>query len=244
MTYEARWEATGAASSLQPFVAGSSSLLAALPGSSLPEAAGRRIRPLRSPRLPGKPAADLSGEKGVVLKALATGPSAAARLLSAGLQLTQRACGAAAASVGLLSRSTGAVQPAGPNVQAGPAGMAALLKVAAAEHPGCSFMVASAGHAVPALQLGLPEVCLCSCAPAMSTLVAAPRRCGPVTVSEACAARCAGCRGCLWHSSRPGHAHQAAPAAKAAAAAQARPPPPARAARQHGRPEAGTLAAH
>ena len=74
---------------------------------------------------------------------LASRSAGAVRLLAAGLHLTQQACRAAASTVAVLSRSGGTVQPGRTLHPTGPAGMAALLKVAAAEHPGTSFVAAS-----------------------------------------------------------------------------------------------------
>ena len=112
---------------------------------------------------PGK----LSDGRGLAIRALAGSHSVPSRLLSAGLHLTQQACSAAAASIGLMSSGSGTVQPSGAAARtagvaastAGAAGLAAMLKVAAAEHPGTSFLAASAGLAVPAVQLDLPQVC-------------------------------------------------------------------------------------
>ena len=187
VVYEARWQAAETASSLAAVRAAGSALLAALPGSQLPLGhAGQRIRQgTLKPGKQGRAALQLPDSKGRAIRALATGSSAASRLLSAGLHLTQQACSAAAASVGLLSRGSGAVQPIGSLPQPGAAGMAAMLKVAAAEHPASSFLSASLGPAVPLLPASLLEV---RCLPAGPALL-------PPVMCRTCLGlhRCASC---------------------------------------------------
>ena len=157
MIYEARWQAASTSSSLPASQPAGPVLLAALPGSKfrrprskLVSSASSDIKSTAAPQLPAG--------QGLAIRALATGGSTASRLLSAGLHLAQQACGAAAASMGVLQRGCGPEQPAGSRPNHGAAGMAAMLKVAAAEHPGSSFTAASLSPAAPQLHLDVLEV--------------------------------------------------------------------------------------
>ena len=96
-----------------------------------------------------------SPSKGSAIRMLASRSAEAVRLFAAGLHLTQQACKAAASSVAVLSRSGGTVQPGRLLQSSGHAGMAAMLKVAAAEHPGTLFTAASCG---PSSKASVPEI--------------------------------------------------------------------------------------
>ena len=106
-----------------------------------------------------------SASKGSAIRMLASRSAEAVRLLAAGLHLAQQACKAAASSVAVLSRSGSLVQPGRLLQPPGPAGMAAMLKVAAAEHPGTLFTVAGCGSSsrasVPEIGAQLAEVRCC-----------------------------------------------------------------------------------
>ena len=85
--------------------------------------------------------------KGQTLGMLVRGSTATPRVLAAGLGLTQQACSTAAATVTVVSSLAGTVQSGGLRQPAGPAGLAAMLKVAAAEHPAMAFAAARCGSA-------------------------------------------------------------------------------------------------
>ena len=158
--YEARWQAAGTARALAASAAAMPVVRVGLPGRSLaPRQAGKHSAgsvASRGRRLAA--AGQLPEGRGLAIAALAGASISASRLLSAGLHLAQRATSAAAGSLGLLSRGTGMVQPMGSARQAGTAGMAALLKVAAAEHPGTGFSTACVGPMAAQFQPSLARV--------------------------------------------------------------------------------------